>query len=310
MRDESLPDLIIGDNSFIGVSHLSQERAMARTEKLDVSAIAEVIETAYNSGASGYTFSTHPVNVQILKAFRERVLGSEFQLYPILPYAQAYVRLANEKGARGLIEDTFSKLSVGAKAKLMIDCGFSVLKQEFFGIFKTYIDMELGAYLQVKPKSAVLKAVLLHEVVTDLCLGLGDLRLFETFVKYIREKYQVTPGFVTYNLPTLVKFLKESGLGLSVAIMTPFNSIGYQMSPSRESCEQCLSDLREAKIIAMSVFAGGFLPLNDAMKYLSSLPPLAAIAVGASSKEHARETFSHLSSMNYGANIERRPADG
>jgi len=300
-----LPDLIVGDNSFIGVSHLSQERAMDRAEALDLSAIAEVIETAHSSGAVGYTFSTHPLNLQILKALRERALGRPFYLYPILPYAQAYVRLANEKGTRGLVEDIFSKLPVAAKAKLMIDGGFSALKQDVLGIFKTYIDIELGAYIRAKPKSAVVNTVLLHEVVTDLCLGLSDSRLFETFVKHIRENYQATPGFVTYNLPTLVRFLKESGLDLGVAIMAPFNSIGYQMSPSRESCEACLSDLRETKIIAMSMLAGGFLSLRDAISYLSGLPSLAVIAAGVSSKEHARETFSQLRKMTQKGNQSR-----
>jgi len=267
---------------------------MDRAEKLNVAAIVDIIETAHSSGASGYTFSTHPTNLQVLKALQDTTLRSPFYLYPILPYAQAYVRLANEKGTRGLIEEMFSKLPVATKAKLLIDGGFSALKQDFLGMFRTYIDAELGAYLHVKPQSAVISAVLLHEVVTDLCLGLGDSRLFQTFVKHIRENYHATPGFVTYNFPTLIKFLRESELDLNVSIMAPFNSIGYQMSPSRESCENSLSELRETKIIAMSILAGGFLRLSDAASYLSRLPSLAAIAVGVSSREHARETFSQL----------------
>lgn len=300
-----MPDLIVGDNSFIGVSHLSQERAIERIEKLDLASIVETIETAHSSGAVGYSFSTHPINLQILKALNTCVLRPPFQLYPILPYAQAYVRVANEKGIRGLIEDILSKLPVAAKAKVIIDGGLSALKQDFHALFKTYVDIELGGYLHVKPQSTVVSTVLLHEVITDLCLGLGDSRLFETFAKHIRENYHATPGFVTYNLPTLVKFLRESGLDLNVAIMTPFNPIGYQMSPSRESCERCLSDLRETKIIAISILAGGFLPLSDATNYLSSLPSLEAIAVGVSSKEHARETFSQLNKMTHRINVER-----
>ena len=304
-----MTDLIIGDNSFIGVSHLSQERAMERTEKLDVTAITEIIESAHRAGAVGYTFSTHPINVQILQALNESSFSLPFQLYPILPYAQAYVRLANEKGIRGLIDEIFSKLPVATKAKVMIDGGFSALKQDFLGLFRTYVDIELGTYLRVKPRSAVVGSVLLHEVVTDLCLGLRDPRVFETFAKHVREKYQATPGFVTYNLPSLVEFFRESGLDLNVAIMTPFNSIGYQMSPSREACEKCLAELSGTRIIAMSILAGGFLRLDDATTYLSSLPSLSGMAVGVSSKEHARETFSQLRSMTQKSTRNIRHAD-
>ena len=73
--------------------------------------------------------------------------------------------------------------------------------------------------------------------------------------------------------------------------MTPFNSIGFQMSPSREACELCLSGLSDADVIAMSIMAGGYLNLDQAFQYLRTLPKLSGVAIGASSKEHAEETF-------------------
>lgn len=143
--------LLIGDNSFIGVSHLSQERARERTERLDVKSIVEIIETAVSCGATGYTFSTHPVNLQILSALQDSgKIESTFGLYPVLPYAQGYVRLANEKGMRGLVDETLSRLSLLDRTKAIFDSGISALRLDPLGVMKTYLDMELKSYLDAE----------------------------------------------------------------------------------------------------------------------------------------------------------------
>jgi hypothetical protein len=122
--------------------------------------------------------------------------------------------------------------------------------------------------------------------------------LLDAFADHVREKYQVMPGFVTYNLPKFVNLFQDAGVSLKdVLIMTPFNSIGFQMSPSRESCEVCLSNLSEGEVIAMSIMAGGFLKLDGAIKYVQGMAKLSGIAVGVSSMEHAADTFSKLSVM-------------
>jgi hypothetical protein len=295
-----LKTLLIGDNSFIGVSHLSQERARERIEKLDVKSVVEIIETAVSCGATGYTFSTHPVNMQILKALRDSgKIADGFGLYPMLPYAQGYVRLANEKGMRGLVDETLSRLPLSDKAKAVFKSGFSALRVDPPGMLKAYIDVELAAYLSEKPGNASLQGVLLHEVVTDLCLGLRDVHLLDAFAQHIRQKYHASPGFVTYNLVRFVELFRKKGLTTEdVVIMTPFNSIGYQMSPSRHSCETCLSGLPNSNLIAMSIMAGGYLKFDEAVDYIRSLPNLSGVAVGVSSKEHACSTFTQLKNVS------------
>jgi len=215
-----------------------------------------------------------------------------------LPYAEGYVRLANEKGMTGLVNDVLSRLSLADKAKLLVDGGFSALRLDPVGMMRTYVDAELKGYLRVKPKNAILQGVLLHEVITDLCLGLQETSMLSAFAQHIRENYSAKPGFVTYNLPRFVRLFQEAGLSLKdVVIMTPFNSLGYQMSPSRDSCEVTLSSMREGHVIAMSVMAGGYLKLDEAIDYIQALPNLSGVAIGVSSKEHARDTFTNLRTM-------------
>jgi hypothetical protein len=152
--------------------------------------------------------------------------------------------------------------------------------------------MELKSYLKAKPKSASLQAVLLHEVVTDLCLGLGDAQLLDAFARHVRERYHARPGFVTYNLVHFVELFRKEGLTLEdVVVMAPFNSIGYQMSPSKQECENCLSAMEQGDVIAMSIFAGGYCNLDEAFDCIRQLPGLSGMAVGVSSKEHVHETF-------------------
>jgi hypothetical protein len=292
--------LLIGDNSFIGVSHLSQERARDRTERLNIESIVEVICSALSCGATGYTFSTHPTNSQILSALETsgKVPG-QFDLYPVVPYAEGYVRLANEKGMISLVSEILSKLSLQDKAKLLVEGGFSALRLDPAGMLKTYLDAELKGCLSTKPKNAALQSVLLHEVLTDLCLGIGEIDLLGLFAQHVRDNYNVKPGFVTYNFPRLIGFFEAEGFSLNdVVLMTPFNSLGYQMSPSRDSCEASLSSLGEAHVIAMSIMAGGYLSLDQAFDYVRTLPELSGVAVGVSSKEHARESFTKLRVLN------------
>lgn len=200
------------------------------------------------------------------------------------------------------MNEVLSRLSLSEKAKALLEGGFSALKLDPVGMLRTCLDAELKGYLNVKPHKAVLRSVLLCEVLTDLCLGFQESRLLEFFAEHVRDNYRARPGFVTYNLARFVKFFRESGLSLKdVVIMTPFNSVGFQMSPSRASCEASLSSLHEEYVIAMSIMAAGYLRLDEAIDYIKTLPNLSGIAVGVSSKEHAQDTFSRLSAVVTGS---------
>ncbi len=289
-------ELLIGDNAFIGVSHLSQARARERQESLGLEQAIAVIETAFSSGASGFTFSTHPTNFRILEKLRdEGRVNKGFDLYPVLPYTEGYVRIANEKGTAGLIKETMSRMPLSGKARAFIDTGISALTFDVAGLLKAYTNMELASYLNAKPKNAKLRAVLLHEVVTDLGLSFQAKDLFESYIDHVREDYGAKPGFVTRNFPKFVNFCETTGLPLKdVVVMTPFNRLGFQMNPSKQGCEESLRSLSSGAVIAVSILAGGYLRLGEAVEYLNTLSNISGVAVGISSRQHARDTFKAL----------------
>jgi hypothetical protein len=292
-----LKSLLVGDNAFIGVSHLSNERARQRLQQLSFEAIVEVIGEAMAHGATGFSFSTHPTNFTILRALSDRgILGPAIEIYPILPYAAGYVRTLNEKGPSGLISEITSRLSLSDKAKFLYKSGASAVSLDPAKMFGAYVDMELTAILGLARSN--LRAVFLHEIITDLGVSLQAAHLVDYYMRHVRDEYHVKPGFVTRNLVRFVKFFEDFGLSLKdTVIMTPVNRAGFQMNPSKESCELCLSHIQDSDVIAMSILAGGYLTLDEAVEYLRSLPNLSGIVVGVSSKEHAEKTFTRLRTL-------------
>ena len=294
-----LKELLLGDNAFIGVSHLSQSRARERRDQLGFEEIIAIVETAFSSGASGFTFSTHPVNFKVLEKLRDEArIAKEFDLYPVLPFAEGYVRIANEKGTTGLIKEMMSRIPLSGKARALIDTGISALSMDAVGLLKAYVNMELASYLNAKPKNANLRGVLLHEVVTDLGISFQTKELFESFMEHVRANYDAKPGFVTRNFARFVDFFESSGLSLKdVVVMAPFNSLGFQMNPSKQACEDSLSRMSDGSVIAVSILAAGYLEVDAAAEYLRSLANVSGIAVGISSKQQAKSTFEALGKL-------------
>jgi hypothetical protein len=291
-----LKSLLIGDNAFIGVNHLSQIRARQKLQQLRLDTIVDVIAEAVASGATGYTFSVHPNNLQILTALEKTEQLGRVEMWPVLPYAAGYVRTVNEKGMTGLIGDVLSGLKFTDKAKALLNSSISAITFDPIRMLNSFVDMQLANILNLKECN--LRTVLLHEVITDLAISFQARQLFDSYVRHIKDKYDAMPGFVTRNFARFVKYFQASDLPLrDTVIMTPFNSIGFQMNPSKEYCERCLSDLTEGNVIAMSIMAGGYLTLDEVVQYLQTLRGISGTVVGVSTKQHAQQTFTRLSSL-------------
>lgn len=292
MKLAEIDRFLLGDNPFIGVSHLSQERSRQRLLGLDLSRILNVIQTALENGAQGLAFSTHPTMYKVLSAMRERQCERTFGIYPVIPDASAYVRLASERGASGLSTDILGRLGLAAKVKTVARGAFSALTFDVSAIMRRYIDSEIEGFLKVAPSSAELRAVFVHELICDTLLAFKHADLLQEYIDSIRDMYQVRAGLVTRNFSRLLSFLKEADFDLDcIAILTPFNKAGFQMNPTKEECEMALDQIEGAKVLAMSTLAAGYLNVHEATDYLKTKPRLHGFVVGVSSPEHARETF-------------------
>ena len=298
MNMSGFPELdryLLGDNPFTGVNHLSLERARETSSRLNTMKILEVVESALDSGAGGLLFSTHPIIYSVLRRMKEQSDDRTFGVYPLLPYAQSYVRKATEKGMMGLAKEILSELSWKSKAKAFAAAGLSLATMDPARVLNTYVDTELEILSKNTPKGAILKTVLLHEVITDLAVSFNAHELLNDYATHVRDEYHVKPGFATRNFSKFVEFAEKNNFPLDqIIILAPFNKAGFQMNPSKEECERTLNSITNANIIAMSILAAGFIDLPTALEYLTQYSELKSFVVGVSSKTHAKETFPQL----------------
>jgi len=70
----SIDPIILGHNQFLGVDHLSQDRARDRIERFsDTQKILDVISYFYELGGRGMMLSTHQRATEIMKAIALRL---------------------------------------------------------------------------------------------------------------------------------------------------------------------------------------------------------------------------------------------
>lgn len=276
-----MAEVLLGDNPFFGIDHLSQERARKRGEA-GFERIAEIMEYAAGRGVRRFTASTHP-RLAKLVGYLKGAGRLRMELCPVLPYAQGYVELATEKGAMGAVRQVLS--GAGARAGIGVALGASAayLRGDAARMVRALVDAELGQVREARCQTAFL-----HDVVTDACLGLGLEGVIRTYAEHVRDRHGLRAGVVTKNFPLLAERLESRGIG-GVSVMASFNPAGFQMNPSKEACEAAL---RRAgpELIAMNALAGGFLGPDEAARYVSGLG-IGAVAVGMSTLEHAAQTL-------------------
>jgi len=281
----SIDPIILGHNQFIGVSHLSQDAARTRVERFsDIGKVGEVIKFCAESGVNGMMLSTHPRARDILDYIKAEGLSGQMNMYPLIPFAQGYVRRMNAVGLPGMVREIFASAPLSKKLTISLQGGLGFLRKDFTRMLGAFIDIELLPF-----KDFNVKAVFLHDAFVDLSLALQAEEQIRFFVDHISKHYEAAPAFETMNFPLLVESFKRWGLGKPL-VMATFNKAGFQMNPSKEACEAALLE-NDVDVVAMSTLAAGYLEPQDAYEYVFSLPNIDSVVVGVSTREHATETF-------------------
>lgn len=276
-------NLILGHNQFLGISHTSESKSWEKDIKFsDVKRIYEVVETAADLGFTGMMIETHPRMIEFLKYYmKSKTFDIDFYLQ--VPYAQSYVQQMNEKGMRGVIDEVIQKTGFLGAGSLALKSGWSYLKKDYLSLGMSMLKLEVAPFDQIP-----IKALLLHNVVTDLLLSLQFREGFETYVDFVQTKLGIKPGLITLNFPLLVQRL-DSWKVASAYIMTPVNPHGYDMNPSQEAVEATLQRYM-SEVIAMNVLGGGAFSVHESYDYLKGFH-IKNVVVGASSKGHLKELF-------------------
>lgn len=295
MPNESKKILLVGDNPFHGISHLSQERARARSEKIEQAEYAaNLVVASLENGASGFMFSLSDTTLSILQKIREKIGNNYPALYCIVPYAYEYVRLATRLGTAGLVKKVAKQVALSGNLRAIITGLHGIVRIDPKTLMKTYLINEVSRIKSSIGKQHNLDSMLLHEVITDMALALDLDWIFKSYIRLTGE-LGIKPGFETRNFAYLANKLKEWNLDFSeILIVAPFNKVGFQMNPSRAECEKALAEVPESNVIAMSILAAGYLKLPEAIEYIKSLSNIKGVVVGVSKEKHAFETFKLL----------------
>jgi hypothetical protein len=261
-------ELLLGDNPFIGVSHLAQDKAREEARENRLENRIKVIEAALDGGATGFTFTTHESNLELLtylSAFRKDLLNA-MNYYVLTPYGQSYVRKTNIQGTPRFMVSTLSNMVLKPSAFLSVLLSLMSLKPH--RLVGPFIGTELASYLEILPKERI-KAILLHEIVTELVVAFDLDDLLRSLTRYVEDTIGVGFGLETRNLGHLHRWMSTTDSHPEY-LMVPMNPLGYQMAPNRLATEMSMKVLaKEARIIAINVLASGAVNLSEAVNYLA-----------------------------------------
>lgn len=280
-----IDQVILGDNQFFGVNHMSQDKGRATYEQFkDLNEIKRILKYGMSKGVKGVMFSTHPSIYQICDMIRaDEELKNNLNIYVNVPYIIKYVSMVTEMGMYNTIKTMLKGKSGKGKAKFLLETGANVLTLNHLGVLKRLIDVELAPFYDLN-----VKAVFLHNALCDLILGYDMKEVAIAFDKYVRKRYHAIPAYGTLNFSAFAKFLDDCGLQNSL-VMTAVNKKGFLMNPSRD---QVIQDIAQTghTVLAMATLASGRLLPEEAYSYLAETA-VKNVVVGLSSQKHADETF-------------------
>jgi hypothetical protein len=295
MKDSSngLDKIILGDNQFFAVNHMSQERTFEQAQRFGSDeAILSVMRDARDHGIKGMMLHSHPRAEQLCDVMRsEAGAWAEFGLYPCIPYAFKYVMALNEKGMYPVLVDQVKKAGVGASLSMFLSGGIGLATGDYFKLIGVLVDLELQLF-----RSLPIRVVFLHNVVVDLILALKIEGLLKFYADYVRDKHNLRPGFGSLNLPLLVECLDAEGVK-DAAIMTSVNKSGFFMNPNPGACEKVLAD-DSLDIVAMSILASGAIPAEEAFRYSASFPAVKSLLFGTSRRETMEKSLRIIADLD------------
>jgi hypothetical protein len=274
--------VLFGDNQFFGVNHMSEEKARAQSMRFqDLSAIIDVLDTAYKAGIRTFMCTTHDRITEVCDHFRANAARyPDYMFYPCMPYAHKYANAVTEHGMLDALKKFLpSDGALGA----MFKGGLAVANKDAEAVLQLLVDAEMKMFHGLRTP-----VIFLQNVVTDLVLGLGANVCFKMFSDHVRNKYGAEPGFITMNVPMLLNALDAQGVDNPI-VCANINKIGFRMCGGIDLYEKTIAT-RRFRPVAMSVLASGAIPPREAIEYIAKQPGIESIVFGASGAANIRQT--------------------
>jgi hypothetical protein len=281
-RAGQLPPLLFGDNQFFGVNHMSEDKARARQLQFQrVESVMSVLDAARDEGITTFMCTTHDRVAEICDIVRAHPdQYPDMVFHPCMPYAHKYANAVTEDGFLGAVRRFMPSDGLLDAA---VRGTRSLAAKDVEGIATLLVDAELKMFEGLRTP-----VVWMQNVIVDLLLGLGFLDAFRMFADHVRERHGAEPGFITMNLPALLDALEQVGVE-NPLVCSNINKLGFRMSGGVEGYLTALED-RPFRAVAMSVFASGAIPADEAVEWVCGLPNVESIVFGASTRAHIADT--------------------
>ncbi|HTH05073.1 MAG TPA: hypothetical protein VL916_04350 [Ilumatobacteraceae bacterium] len=278
----TLDRLLLGDNQFFGVNHMSEERAHASALRFqDTSAIIDVIDDAVEAGVRSFMCTTHERIAEVCDHVREHPADYPgFAFLPCMPYAHKYANAVTELGMMGALR---SVLPDEGFVNAAVRGGRSLAGKDVEGLITLLVDAEMKMFHGLSTP-----VVLLQNIVVDLLLGLRFDAAFSIFAEHVRTRYGAEPGFITMNLPMALDALERAGVEDPI-VCSNINKLAFRVSGGTTAYDDVL-ETRTFRPVAMSVFASGAIPPCEALEWVHERPQIRSVVFGASTPTHIRST--------------------
>ena len=285
---KTIDSIILGDNQFFGVNHMSETKGRNTREFFkDINEIKKIMYFAMDFDVKGVFLSTHPEIYKISEMMRkDSAIKNNMSIYANIPYIMKYISMANIIGIPNTIKYMLQGKTNLENLKFVTSSIKSILTMDYISVLCKLIDVELRPFQDLN-----VKAVFLHNTLCDLCLGYELYDVIKVFDDYIKKNCSAIPAYGTLNLPTFIKLLEKANMN-NALIMSAVNKLGYFMNPGVKEYEKIIPKTNHT-ILAMSTLASGAIKPKEAYEYLSNIG-IKHIVVGLSTGKHAKETFAMI----------------
>jgi hypothetical protein len=273
--------ILLGDNQFFGVNHMSEEKARQQLMKFkDAASILRVLDDAHELGIRTFMCTTHDRMEEICAHLRSGPKRyADYLLYPCMPYAHKYANAVSQHGAL----ETIRRYSAGGIVGTLLRGAVGAITKDIYDLMKLLVDGEMKCFQGLSTP-----VVFVQNVVTDLLLGMKLHGVFAEFHAYVRKRFGAEAGFITMNLPRLLDVLEAAGIENPI-VCSNINKIEFRMCGGKELYERTIRE-RRFRPIAMSVFASGAIPAEEALDYVCRQRRIESIVFGASSRRNLQST--------------------
>jgi hypothetical protein len=226
-------------------------------------------EKAYSLGARAVLAVFDDTIREALAAFQR---WRDMEVWAVLPNMFAFIRDLTDRGLIGAARARFMRLTPPQMARTafraMLDLG-SIRRQDLAVGTMLVCEMELAGLRGLR-----VTGLFLHPQVTEIALAGGAATVF-TALAAMGERLGLEAGLVTHN-PLRAAEVLGPELRRFARVVTPCNSKGYKMFPSRNLCETLFAS-DPARFIAAEVTAGGTLDQEAGLAHTRTLGLAGAI---------------------------------